>query len=100
LNPGLCCSETRSMLFYSYLNNMFHYVLTQSTIPQQFWALSFLRESHIPLGTSWLNQRCFNVLCQHIVTWILLGKYIGFAKSHQLLLWEGHLYHHGNTSST
>ena len=31
----------------------------------------------IPIGTNWLNQRCFNVICQRIVTWNLRGKHIG-----------------------
>ena len=42
---------------------------------------------HYPLGTNWLNQRCFDAICQRIVTWNLHGKYIGFEKSNQLLFW-------------
>ena len=29
-------------------------------------------------GTHWLNQHCFNVICQRIVTQNQRGKYIGF----------------------
>jgi hypothetical protein len=80
--PKSCesCLKYRSGHFgtYIYHQNLLLRVCTQGRI-----AVKSTWESNVALGTNWLNQCCFNIVCQRIVTWNLRGKYIGFEKGYQ-----------------